>query len=301
MVAFSCSIDALRATNDIAGKQNYSWQTLSPDGSGVFSSTQIQLATIPLHDANDLDMIVICGGDRSHSYSNAVLTNWLHAMAKNGKRIGSISDGAFVVADTGLFDKVASTIHWKCYDAYRERFPELNIRPSILEISEKRFSCAGGTSSLDLMLHFISENHGPEIAGQVADNYFHDFIRDSSREQHMTNAFRLANKNPKLAEALLLMEENLETPLSIFQLAEKLQLSRRQLDRIFARYLQNTPQKLYRDLRLTRASGLLLQTGMSVSEVAVGCGFQSASHMGKYFFERFGQTPGEYRRQKNLA
>jgi len=301
LVALSCAIDALRAANQISGKPVYEWQTATPEGMGAISSSSIALPAVRLDEIESPSLVAVCGGDRSHDYANTDLTNWLHKQAKTETHIGSISDGAFVLAETGLFDDVASTIHWKCFDAYRERFPSLDIRPSILEISNNRFSCAGGTSSLDLMLHFIREKHGGELAGQIADNYFHDVIRDGSREQHVTNAFRYSSRNPVLANALLMMEQNLESPLSILEIADSLQRSRRQIDRIFNRELGKTPKNIYLDMRLTRASGLLLQTGMSVTEIAIGCGFQSASHLSKYFLRSFDKTPGEYRRENKLG
>jgi len=300
LVALSCAIDALRAANQISGTPVYQWQTVTPEGTGAISSSSITLPADNLDEVRIPDLIAICGGDRSHDYSNMKLTNWLQKQAKAGTHIGSISDGAFVLAEIGLFDWVQSTIHWKCYDAYRERFPSLNIRPSILEIASKRFSCAGGTSSLDLMLHFIREKHGGELAGQIADNYFHDVIRDGSREQHVTNAFRYSGRNPTLANALLMMEQNLEIPLHISQIADSLSLSRRQIDRIFNRELDKTPKDIYFDMRLNRANGLLVQTGMSITEIAIGCGFQSASHLSKYFTRRFNVTPGQYRRENKL-
>lgn len=297
LVAFSCAIDALRGANQILGEASYAWHAVSADGATSTSTSGIEVPTSNLTTLAPPDVIVICGGDQSHNYQSAVLTNWLHSQAKQGKRIGSISDGAFVAADAGLFDAVPSTIHWKCFDAYRERFPDLDAKPSIMEVSSKRFSCAGGTSSLDLMLHFITEQHGAEVSSQIANNYFHDTIRDGSSEQHITNAFRVAAQKPTLSEALLIMEQNLEVQMPIAKIADQVKISRRQLDRIFKREFDETPQTIYRNLRLSRASGLLLQTGMSITEIALACGFQSASHLGKYFSIRYEATPSTYRRQ----
>ncbi len=295
LVAFSCAIDALRAANIINESATYSWEAVSVEVEAV-SSSGITLPTTPLSTAGEPDVIAVCGGDRSHEYTNPELTRWLQLKAKQGKAIGSISDGAFVVADIGLFRNVASTIHWKCFDAYRERYPDLDIKPSIIEMAEKRFSCAGGTASLDLMLHFINADFGSDVVSRIADNYFHDTIRDTSKVQHMTNAFRIAGKNRDLSDALLLMENSLETPLAIEKISETVGVSRRQLDRLFKRYVDATPQTHYRDLRLARASGLLIQTSLSITEIALGCGFHSASHLGKFFKQRFGVTPGEFRR-----
>lgn len=297
LVAFACALDALRGANQALSRIYYTWSVASADGKTHASTSLIPLGAVPLDSDPQPDVVVVCGGDSSHTYNDPTLNNWLHEQAKRECRIGAISDGSYVVAAAGLFDGVTSTIHWKCLDAYRERFPDLDIKPAIMEISQNRFSCAGGTSSLDLMLHFVREEHGSEIASQIAENYFHDTIRDRSREQHLTNAYRIAARNPLLADALLLMENHLESRLSITDIAKLLKLSRRQLDRIFQRDLGQTPRDHYRNLRLTRASGLLMQTGMSVSEIAVACGFQSASHLSKHFQTRFGLSPGRYRRE----
>jgi len=296
LVAFSCAIDALRGANLILDQQYYEWDSLSPDGKPVISSSDIEVPAISLDDRPETDLIAICGGVSSHTYENIHLTNWLHDQALAAKRIGAISDGSYIAAEAGLFDQVPSTIHWRCQDAYRERFPDLDVKASMLEISEKRFSCAGGTASLDLMLHFIREEHGGELVSLIAQNFFHDTVRDGTREQHLMNAFRVAGRNPILSEAILLMESHLEQRLSIAQIAERVRISRRQLDRIFKQSMGKSPQEFYRELRLTRASILLLQTNMSVGEIALGCGFQSASHLAQYFKPQFGATPGSYRK-----
>ena len=301
LVSLACAVDALRGANQVLKEPGYNWHCVSAEGGFVSSSSGLALETGKINRGNSQgETIVLCGGNSSHNYKSTRLEGWLHDRAKAGHRIGSVSDGSFVLAEAGLFDQVASTIHWKCFDAYRERFPYLEIKPSIMEISRNRFSCAGGTASLDLMLHFIREDYGPDITSQVAENYFHDTIRDGSREQHLTNAFRMGSRNPVLAQALLLMENHLEARIAISDIAEIIGISRRQLDRIFKRELKRSPLSFYRDLRLTRASGLLLQTGMSVTEIAVACGFQSASHLGRYFQEQFSLTPGAYRRQNAI-
>ena len=236
------------------------------------------------------------GGERSHDYDSPPLAAALGRAAGRGARIGSISDGAFPVAAAGLFDGYRSTIHWKCLDAYRERFPGLDIRTSIFEIDRNRFSCAGGTTSLDLMLTFVMEAHGAETAALVAENYVHDRIRESAQEQQVTAAIRMAGRKRHLAEAILIMERHLEDPLPVGHIADSVGLSVRQLARLFRDHLRRPPGRFYLDLRIDRAASLLRQTGLSVSEIAVGCGFQSASHLGRHLKRRHGTTPGQWRR-----
>ena len=146
------------------------------------------------------------------------------------------------------------------------------------------------------MLTFVMEAHGGEAASQVAENYVHDRIREAAQEQHVTAAIRMAGRNRHLAEAILLMERHLEDPLSVDQIAGAAGLSARQLTRLFHSHLGRSTGQFYLDLRIDRAASLLRQTGMSVSEVAVGCGFLSASHLGRHLKRRHGATPGQWRR-----
>ena len=301
LLALSCAVDALRAANLVLGHPAYRWRLSADAGdaeAGVASSSHIRLAAAPLSGppGSAADLIAVVGGERSHDYDSPLLAAALGRAAGRGARIGSISDGAFPVAAAGLFDGYRSTIHWKCLDAYRERFPGLDIRTSIFEIDRNRFSCAGGTTSLDLMLTFVMEAHGTETAALVAENYVHDRIREAAQEQQVTAAIRMAGRNRHLAEAILIMERHLEDPLPVGHIAASVGLSERQLTRLFRDHLRRPPGRFYLDLRIDRAASLLRQTGLSVSEIAVGCGFQSASHLGRHLKRRHGTTPGQWRR-----
>lgn len=301
MLSLSCAIDALRSANVDCQPGSYTWELISAEKGPVISSSEIPLTVTSLGQAKQADVIVICGGERSHEYFNAHLTNWLHGQAKSKIHLGSLSDGAFVAAEAGLFNRHRSTIHWKCLDAYRERFPGLDIRSSIIERDGNRFSCAGGTACLDLMLHFILQDLGSGAVAKIANNYFHDTIREDRQVQHLASAFRYAGHSQPLTQALLMMENHLEHPLQIITIAHNLNVSHRQLDRLFQKYLQSSPAQYYRSLRLARAAGLLSQTGLNISEIAFGCGFQSSSHLGRHFKDQYGVTPSIYRKSLTLV
>ncbi len=107
----------------------------------------------------------------------------------------------------------------------------------------------------------------------------------------MALRMRLGLSHPKLVAAVAVMEDNLEEPVSPEALAREIELSSRQLERLFRKYLQCTPARYYLDLRLKRARSLLRQTTMSVLDVAVACGFASASHFSKRYRDLFKRTP----------
>ena len=295
LLALSCAIDVLRAANSDLGEEAYHWQLASADTPEVESSSGIALKVTPLHELAPSRVIAVCGGDGSHNYESEKLTHWLRAESRKDILIGSFSDGAFVLAAAGLFHGYRSTIHWKCQDAYRIRYPDLDVKASILELDRRRFSCAGGTSSLDLMLHFIREDHGSEAVIKITDNYFHATVRDSSQGQHMAEAYRHAGKSRVLAEALALMTANLDQNLSIAAISEAVGTSHRSLDRLFQKHLGATPGQHFRALRLSRASALLQQTGLPISQIALNCGFSTTSHLGRYFNKEYGLSPKQYR------
>ncbi|MEN0088201.1 MAG: helix-turn-helix domain-containing protein, partial [Pseudomonadota bacterium] len=138
---------------------------------------------------------------------------------------------------------------------------------------------------------------GWDAAARIADNHVHDRMRGEDEVQHASAGYRFAGRATGLGGILTDMEAFIETPLSIAQLAERRKMSVRQLDRIFRKHLGVSPSEHYRELRLLRAAGLLRQSDLSVAEIAVACGFSSASHMNRYFAPRFGCTPTTHRRQ----
>ncbi len=304
LLALSCAIDVLRAANQDAGYTVYNWKLLSADDALVMSSSGLPLLCQPLSQwhnevvvAVKQRVIAICGGDTSLDYHNYQLTQWLSSASEQSMMMGSISDGAFIAAECGLFDNCRSTIHWKCLDNYREKFPQLDSRASILEIEGNRFSCAGGTASLDLFLHFVLKDIGSDAVSNIGYNYFHDNFRDSSDTQVWAHANRYANKNKMLNEALRLIALQLEEPLNIQDIAKQVGTTHRTLDRLFKRYIGLSPSSYIRQLRLSRAESLLVQTGMAVSDVGLACGFNSASLFGRHFKAHYKLTPLQFRQQ----
>ena len=298
MLALSGAIDVLRAANLCqAPEQHYRWKLTSADKREVCSSSGVFLPTAPISDDDTPAVIVVCGGENADLFNSSRLQRWLTQQNQPDRMIGSLSDAAFVVADYGLFDGYRSTIHWQCLEQYRLKYPQLDIRASILEIDRNRFSCAGGTSSIDLMLHFIRDDLGSEAVIKISENYFHDTVRGSEHGQTISDAYRYAGKSRLLSEALAYMSASLDQPLSIKKLSEQIGTSHRTMDRLFQTHLNTSPARHLRALRLARAATLLKQTGLPVSDVALNCGFTTASHLGRYFREQYGKTPVQFRKQ----
>jgi transcriptional regulator GlxA family with amidase domain len=296
MLAFTSAVEPLRAANRLAGRKLYEWKIISHDGAPVSSSSLIEV--LPHGGIDDFEMlanVVVVAGLSAHHFEDRKLFAWLRRLARRGCRIGALSTGSYTLAKAGLLDGYRCTIHWENLTSFREDFANLEATGELFEIDRGRFTCSGGTAALDLMLSLMALEHGRELATQVAEQFIHERIRDTHDRQRMSLRSRLGISHPKLLKVLELMEENLEEPLPRSDLARRTGLSTRQLERLFRKYLGRTPTRYYQELRLYRARTLLTQTSLSVLDVALACGFVSASHFSKCYREFFCRTPREER------
>lgn len=300
MIAFSAAVEPLRLANRVAGRKIYIWECYSMDGKPVEASNGLgAMAHGAIGDATSLPVLVICGGIGAEHYRNAALYAKLRRLASHGTVVGAVCTGTYVLARAGLLDGYRCTIHWENIDGFREEFPDIEIVSELYEIDRNRFTCSGGTAAIDMMLNFIALHLGHDIAASVADQLIHHRIRSGFEGQRMELRVRLNITNPKLLEAIEEMEGSLEEPMSCADLARSVGLSPRQLERLFSKYLNRSPTRYYLGLRLDRARFLLLQTSLSILNVALACGFVSASHFSKCYREYFGWTPSDERRSSN--
>ena len=297
MLSFTSAMDPLRSANRLSGQELYDWLVISVDGGPVQSSASVEvIAHRAIAEVERLANVMVIGGIDTHRYEDKTVYAWLRKLARQGCRIGAFSTGSYLLARCGLLDGYRCTVHWENLAGFQEAFPELEVTAELFEIDRSRLTCSGGTAALDLMLSMIALEHGRDLAIQVADQFFHERIRDSHDQQRMALRSRLGISHPKLLKVIGLMEENLEEPLARSRLAVRADLSTRQLERLFRKYLGRTPTRYYLELRLYRARALLTQTAMSVLDVALACGFVSASHFSKCYREFFHKTPREERR-----
>lgn len=296
MMGVASAIEPLRAANRLAGRDIYRWSLLSPDGAPVRPSNGMTIAVDgPAARAADCDLVLVCAGIELEPASQTRITVALRQALRRGAAIGGISAGSFVLARAGLLDGYRCTIHWENLDSFAEAFPDIEVSTDLFEIDRNRFTCCGGTAALDLMLHLIGRRHGAALATSVSEQCILERIRDEHDAQRMPVSARLRVNHPKLVAAIGLMESNLEQPLAQDDLARRIGLSRRQLERLFRRYLRKAPARHYLELRLQRARLLLLQSTLSIIDVALACGFVSASHFSKCYRQAYGRSPKQER------
>jgi transcriptional regulator GlxA family with amidase domain len=292
LMDFAGFIEPLRSANRMSGRQLYTWHVLSKDGRPVASSCGVQVAAeAPLATAEGHDALIVAAGIDGHLYEDKEVAAQLRRLARRGMDIGAVNLGAYLLAKAGLLDGYRCTVHWENLSGFAEAFPQLELTSELFEIDRERFTCSGGIAAFDLMLHVITAQHGFQLATAVSDQFIHERIRDKRDRQRMALPARLGIRHPKLLAAIKRMEENLEEPVSRAELARTVRVSARQLERLFRKYLGRTPTRFYLELRLDKARHLLQQTEMTVLDVALACGFVSASHFSKCYRERFIKTP----------
>lgn len=292
MMPVTSVIEPLRLANRLSEETLYRWTIHSIDGQPVAASNNIlTMANGDLETISPDATVVVCAGLSVQQHTDKRLLSWLRKTARRGTVIGAVCTGAHILAEAGLLDGYRCTIHWENLPGFSEAFPEINATGGLFEIDEDRFTSAGGTTAIDMMLTMIASQHGPDLASAVAEGILHSPIRHHSENQRMSLPARIGARHPKLVSIIGKMEENLEDPLSPSLLAKQADLSTRQLERLFRRYLDRSPKRYYLELRLKKARSLLLQTDLSVINVALACGFSSPSHFSKCYRAFYGRTP----------
>ena len=302
MMSFSCAIEPLRLANYVVGKPLYSWLLA---GEGGVEATCSNGATfkldIGLEDVDRDDTILVCGGIDIQRATTKPVLNWLRREARRGNTIGGMCTGAYALAKAGLLDGRRATIHWENQDGFLEEFEQVRLTKSVFVVDGNRLTTAGGISSIDLVLKLIAADHGQDLANTVADLLIYSAIRTDQDTQRLSIPTRIGVRHPKLSQVIQMMEGNIEDPLSPADLAEQVDMSTRQLERLFRRYLNRSPKRYYMELRLGKARNLLMQTDMSVINVALACGFASPSHFSKCYRSHYNTTPYRERGSQGIT
>ncbi|QJP16489.1 GlxA family transcriptional regulator [Starkeya sp. ORNL1] len=296
MIACANALEALRMANYASETELYSWRVVTLDGAPVPASNGLSLTpTVSLADAGPLDLLMVCGGiDVRHSVAPG-LEDALRRLARRGTALGALCTGSFVLADAGLLDFYRCAIHWENLPAIREEFPEIDFVEDAYVIDRDRLTCTGGVAPLEMMLELIAAQGGKALADKVSEQFILDrAARAPGARREARPRRQLAD--PTLARAVRLMEGAIERPLAIAALAERLDVSARQLERLFRRHLGASPAAYQLGLRLERARELLRLSPLPVTDVGLACGFQSAAHFSTAYARRFGRSPREERR-----
>ena len=211
---------------------------------------------------------------------------------------GGVGAGVLWLADAGALNGVRTALPWALYGEAGAVADHAQFTPNLYEIDERHLTCCGGAASIDFALTMVEMIFGAAVQAQIKETLCIERVRGLEERQRVALQARFGALQPKLTEAVTLMEANLEEPLSTDDIASLVGISRRQLERLFKQYLGSLPSRYYLELRLQRARLLLQSTNNSIVQVGLMCGFSSGSHFSTAFGALFGNTPREERQRK---
>ena len=296
-IAFSCAVEPLRMANRMRGEQLYRWRIVSVGGAPVASSSGLSVQIDgDLGSVENADLVIVCAGEQVQRHVDKTCLAWLRRLAQRRIPLGAICTGAYLLARADLLGGYRCTIHWENLASLREEHPDITVTSELFEIDRDRYTCSGGVAPLDMMLNLIQAEHGSPLAVAISEEFICERIRGRNDRQRVPLKHHLGTSQPKLVEAISLMEANIEEPMSLDELSRHVGLSRRQLERLFQKHVRCVPTRYYLELRLARARQLLLQTTRPIVDIAFACGFVSAPHFSKCYRDRYGVPPREERR-----
>jgi transcriptional regulator GlxA family with amidase domain len=302
MIAFTSAVEVLRMANHLCEKDCYSWSVFAMDGAPVPSSNGLAVQrTTTCDEAGPLDIVFVCGGTNVEKYVDDRVLALLRRLARSGVVLGGLCTGTYALVKSGLLDDYKCTIHWENMASLRESHRRVNFLEELFVIDRDRITCTGGIAPIDMMLALVRSRFDQALVGEISDQFILERVRDSDDRQHIPLAARIGFNHRALVKVATLMEANFEEPLSAVELAKRAGLSLRQVQRMFQQSLDTTPTKYYLRLRLRRARELLLQSRMSITEIAIACGFQSTCHFSKCYRAFYGRTPRSERQPVGRA
>ena len=292
MLAFSSTVEPLRLANQLTGQCLYRWFLLSEDGGPILCSNSISInvdsALLPVRRQ---DAIIVCSGHDGYQAAGPKTLDMLRLHYRKGGQVGGVCTGAYTLARAGLLEGKSFTMHWDNQPAFIERFPDLAVSTHIFKKDGNIITCGGGAAGTDMMLSAIETHHGHGLAQLVTDMCVHGTQRQADVGQQSSIATAINSRNQRLIKLVRQMHDNIEEPLSFDELTALAGISKRQMERLFQRYLDVSPAQYYKNIRVDYGRNLIAETDMSITEIAFACGFTSQSNFSRAYKQRFGNNP----------
>jgi transcriptional regulator GlxA family with amidase domain len=295
-LSMTSAVETLRITNETIGNPHFTWSCVSEHGKPITNSLdQVVHTDGCLPDSTKRSNIVVCGGPSIAQNSTPRIVAWLRRQAVFGSEFIGLCSAAYTLAVAGLLNGKRATIHWQESEWFRELFPNVLLSDRTFERDGKISTTAGGVASIDLFLDILGQHVGEKIMDDVTDRLLYRSIRDIQSTARISKSSRIGFRVPKLVRATAIMESHLENPLSTSEIASMVGVSARQLERLFKKYLNQSPGRFSLSLRLEKARQLLASTELHVIEISLACGFGTPSNFSKCFRNEYGRTPHAFR------
>lgn len=291
------ALPAFEFANMVLGREAYRVSMLSPTGGLVCSSVGASVDTLPLGEIPDTVLVV---GQSAPRPIAPVLRHYLVNAARTARRVAGVCTGAFALAEAGLLDGRSATTHWGHARRLKERFPRVKVdEDRIFVVDGAIWTSAGMTAAIDLALALIEDDHGADLAREVARRLV-VYHRRTGGQSQFSALLELEPRSDRVRRALIYAKEHLTEPLSVEQLAEVAKLSPRQFSRLFREETGQSPAKAVERLRLEAARVQMEDGRHSMDVIARDTGFADRDRMRRAFVRTYGHPPASLRRSLRL-
>jgi len=250
--------------------------------------------------ADEMDTLLVSGGmgdalDRVRA--EPALVQWLREAASRVRRIGSVCNGALLLAHAGVLDGRDATTHWSDVPELQRRYPQVRVNPDAIYTRDGGvWTSAGITSGMDMALAMVAADHGLPLAVKVAKRMVLVSKRSGGQSQFSDQLQQLELPDP-FAELAQWIGANLRMRLDVALLAQRVHMSPRQFNRRFRMAFETTPKAYLELLRIETAKSQLENTSKGLKQIACDCGFASEEAMRRAFQRQLGVRPTAYREQ----
>ena len=305
LLAFAGFVDALRYSADDGdgSRQIYcQWTILGASLDPVRSSCGAEI--IPWEkfgNPAEFDYVVMVGGLTTAFREYRPETfDFLRLAGERRVPVVGLCTGCFAMAEAGLLDGKRCAVPFRYRDEFAMRYPQVTVTTQeVFAIDGDTITCPGGTAAIDVAVELISRHSGRARAHKGLSDLIVDRPRTPRDQMRMPLEDLLTCGDWRVEQAVERMRSRLATPSSIQDLAREMGISVSQLERAFANRTAMTPAGVWREMRLLHARSLLLNSSLSVTEVATACGFADSSHLNRWFQRAFGETPRQVQRLRS--
>jgi transcriptional regulator GlxA family with amidase domain len=261
--------------------------------SGLFSDKLIHFSEVT---PGNKDILIIPGFSiPSNMEADKDFDNWLAEAHKNKVAICSVCTGVFALARAGILNGLECTTHWKYIKALQEHFPKVKVMQNRLFVKDGNvYTSAGITTGIDLALFLIEERHGARFAYQLAKELVVYLRRDSADIQESIFVQYRQHINYQIHEVQEWLIHHLNQKTSIELLAEKVNMSPRNLTRLFKAKTGITIGEYTEKLRVEKALQLL-KRNEKMSVISLECGISNPHQLATLLKKHTGHIPKELR------
>jgi len=300
LMSLAATLDPMRGANRVLGRAAYQWRLVSIDGRPPAASCGLPIPVEGAFDpAESQDALILIAAFEATQQGTSSVLRAVRAGARRSAIVGGVESGSWLMGLAGLLDGRRATTHWEDLEDFAARFPNVDVQPDRFVVDEPVFTTGGATPALDCMLSLIRARNGYSAALDVASLYIYEEARTGSDAQPIVSLGRIRRHEPRVAEAIRIMETHIDRPVTIAAIARRVGVSTRALETLFQRIVDVPPGAYYVTLRLNAARRLVLDTNLPIADVAERTGFSAIASLSRAFRRQFGAPPSAARRARN--